>query len=302
MNLFIQGMRRSGTTIVYDALLEDGGLRCLYEPFTSTKTAIGGGSGVREQDLFADVRALRERFRRERLPSLDIGLLNYGAPRDAELELEPDLPDYCREYLSFLLEQARDTVVKEVRLYRKLPVVAETAPGARLLHVVRDPRAVATSIMLGRGRKRRELFRDPQVFFAHRSERALFASRSLSEALIRQPEHAHLRGCPDVLRVLLVWRFTFEQARRDGQRCFGDRYHLMRHEDLVADPAVGLEAVYQLLDRRPPAHVVAWAQRHVSAGQDVIAPDDPGWAHAIAEAGLEPSLREAGYSTLASAV
>ena len=53
MNLFVQGMRRSGTTIVYDALLEDGDLRCLYEPFTSNKAAIGGGSGMREHDLFA---------------------------------------------------------------------------------------------------------------------------------------------------------------------------------------------------------------------------------------------------------
>jgi hypothetical protein len=302
MNLFVQGMRRSGTTIVYDALLEDGALRCLYEPFTSDKAAIGGGSGVREHDLFADVRALRERFGRERRPGLDTALLNHGAPRAAELELEPDLPDYCRDYLRFLLDQAPDNVVKEVRLYRKLPVVAEIAPEARLLHVVRDPRAVATSIMLGRGRKRRQLFEDADAFFTHRSERALFASRALSEALIRRTEHRHLRGCSDLERILLVWRFTFEHARRDGLRCFADRYRLMRHEDLTADPARAVSAVYELIARPAPPAVLAWAQRNVSAGHDVFAPGDPRWSLAAARVGLEPSLREAGYEPRAAAV
>jgi Sulfotransferase family len=302
MNLFVQGMRRSGTTIVYDALLEDRALRCLYEPFTSDKTAIGGGSGVREHDLFADVRALRERFRRERRPGLDTALLNHGAPRAAELELEPDLPDYCRDYLRFLLDQGPDNVVKEVRLYRKLPVVAEIAPEARLLHVVRDPRAVATSIMLGRGRKRRQLFEDADAFFTHRSERALFASRALSEALIRRPEHRHLRGCSDLERILLVWRFTFEHTRRDGLRCFTDRYRLMRHEDLAADPGLAVSAVYELIARPAPPGVLAWAQRNVYTGHDVFAPGDPRWSLAAARVGLEPSLREAGYEPRAAAV
>jgi hypothetical protein len=302
MNLFVQGMRRSGTTIVYDALLEDGRLRCLYEPFTSDKAAIGGGSGVRDRDLFADVRTLRERFRRERRPGLDPALLNHGAPRAPELELEPDLPGYCREYLRFLLDQAPDNVVKEVRLYRKLPVVAEISPGARLLHVVRDPRAVATSIMLGRGRKRRHLFEDPDAFFTHRSERALFASRALSEALMRRPEHRHLRGCPDLERVLLVWRFTFEHTRHDGLRCFGDHYRVMRHEDLAADPARAVSAVYELLGRPPPPRVLEWAQRNVSAGQDVFAPGDPRWSQAATRTGLEASLRETGYEPRAAAV
>ena len=302
MNLFVQGMRRSGTTIVYDALLEDGGLRCLYEPFTSDKVAIGGGSGMRGHDLFAEVRALRERFRRERRPELDTTLLNHGAPRDPELELQRDLPDYCSEYLRFLLEQAPDNLVKEVRLYCKLPVVAEISPGASVLHVVRDPRAVASSIMLGRGRKRRRLFEDPDAFFTHRSERSLFASRALSEVLLRRPEHRHLRGCPDLERILLVWRFTFEEARRDGLRCFGDRYRLMRHEDLTADPARGVAAIYALLARRPPPHVLDWAERNVSAREDVFAPTDARWARAAARVGLEPALRAAGYEPRAAPV
>ena len=41
--ILIQGMRRSGTTILYDALLEDPGLHCFYEPWRED-TAVGAYS------------------------------------------------------------------------------------------------------------------------------------------------------------------------------------------------------------------------------------------------------------------
>ena len=47
MNVFIQGMRRSGTTILYDALLDDPELSCFYEPLREEKETVGGGSGAR---------------------------------------------------------------------------------------------------------------------------------------------------------------------------------------------------------------------------------------------------------------
>jgi hypothetical protein len=295
MNLFIQGMRRSGTTILYDALLEDPGLRCLYEPFTADKEAIGGGSGVREGDLFADVRALREEFRRGRHPDLDVQELNWGAPRAPDLELEPDLPDVCREYLRFLLDQAPDVVMKHVRMYCKVPVLADLDPDARLLHVVRDPRAVATSYLMGRGRKREELFPNADAFFDHRSKRSMWATRQLADLLTERPEFEHLRGCTDLQRVLLVWRFTFEQTRSDGLRCFGDRYRLLRHEDLVAAPGAALVAIYELIGREPPAAVADWGRRHVAGRDAVVAPDDSRWSGAIRAVGLEEPLRDAGY-------
>jgi hypothetical protein len=298
MNLFIQGMRRSGTTILFDALLEDPGLRCFYEPFTADKEARGGGSGLRDRDLFADVRALRERFVRERRPELDAELLNWGAPRAAELELEPDLPDFCRDYLRFLLEQAPAVVCKHVRMYCKLPVLAELDPEARLLHVVRDPRAVATSYLMGRGRKRAELFGDADAFFEHRSKRSMWATRQLADLLTARPEFEHLRDCTDVERVLLVWRFTFERTREDGRRCFGERYRLLRHEDLVADSRAALGAIYDLLRRPMPDAVADWARRNVRAGDETSAPDDRRWGHALGAVGAGPALLEAGYESV----
>ena len=97
MNLYVCGLRRSGTTILYDALSEDPGLRCFYEPLREDSETIGGGSGAHNTDLSAETRELRERFRRDRFPNLQIELFNWGGPRAPELELEPDLPDHVRD-------------------------------------------------------------------------------------------------------------------------------------------------------------------------------------------------------------
>jgi hypothetical protein len=50
VSLFIQGMRRSGTTILFDALLEDPGVTGYYEPLREQDVTVGGGSGARADD------------------------------------------------------------------------------------------------------------------------------------------------------------------------------------------------------------------------------------------------------------
>ena len=56
MNLFVIGLRRSGTTILYDALGQDADLSCFYEPLRENSETIGGGSGVTDIDVFAETR------------------------------------------------------------------------------------------------------------------------------------------------------------------------------------------------------------------------------------------------------
>ncbi len=41
--IFIQGMRRSGTTILYDLFSADPSLTCFYEPLAAGRPSIGGG-------------------------------------------------------------------------------------------------------------------------------------------------------------------------------------------------------------------------------------------------------------------
>ena len=307
MNLFVQGMRRSGTTILYDALLADPGLRCFYEPLREDKVTEGGGSGAREGDAFAETRELRERFRAVRYPHLAAEEFNWGGPRKPPLEVDPGLPEHCTEWLRSLLAVDGDVAIKETRLHSKVPELAGLDPGAALVHVVRDPRAVAASIVLGRGRRQEAILPDPDAFFADRSKRKLWSCRPISRRMIREgladgAEQAALDDPSNVLRVLLVWRLTFERTWREGRARFGERYLLVRNEDLRANPAVALGSLYALLGREVPRAVEEWARANVREPEAPYAADDPRWAAELRRAGIgEELLAGAGYSEVAAA-
>ena len=300
MTLLIQGMRRSGTTILYDALLEDPALDCFYEPLREDDVTVGGGSGAREDDSFAETRRLRDAFREAEFPDLDSTDFNWGGPRAPELEVGPGLPDHCVGFIRSLLDRRPEVAIKFTRVYDKLATLAELDPTAALVHVVRDPRAVTASIMLGRGRRRESRFPGAEGFFAERSKRKLWSSRRISQELLKRPAYAHIRRPTDVERVLLVWRHTFESTLRDGRRLFGGRYVLVRNEDLREDPAATLRSVYRTLGREPPTEVLGWAAGAVRPGDPPYEADHEAWRQAFCRVGLRPALEAAGFRELAA--
>ena len=295
MNLFLCGLRRSGTTILYDALGEDPELRCFYEPLREEAETVGGGSGARDADLGAEMRELRERFRADRYPELQIELFNWGGPRAPEHELERDLPPHVRDWLAELLASAPDVAIKETRLHHKLGAIAELDPQAAVVHLVRDPRAVTASMLLGR-RRRIHLYPDADAFFTARTGRRLWSSRRTSEELLASLEIGD--DVPDFLRPLAVWRAAVAAMDADGPRLFGDRYVLVRLEDLRADPARELGRIYGLIGRSAPDGVTAWAAANIRRGGDVHYADDPRWARAARLLGMEAELERAGYAEI----
>ena len=298
MNLFVVGLRRSGTTIVHDALGEDSELRRFYEPLREQDETVGGGSGAREEDAFAETRAERERFRAERFPELPIELFNWGGPRAPEVEIEPLLPPHCRELLVHLGELAPRVAIKETRLHHKLQELIVVDPGGVLMHVVRDPRAVCASMLLGR-RRRADLYPDADAFFANRTGRRLWSSRAISEELIRRGRAPDLPiDIPDFLRPLLVWRAATARTSADGERLFGDRYVLVRLEDLRADPRRELERVYAVLGRELPEQVGRWAAENIRREAKVHLAGDPRWGRALRLLQMDDALAAAGYREL----
>ena len=299
MSLFIQGMRRSGTTILFDALLEDPGVTGYYEPLREQDVTVGGGSGARADDAFAATRELRERFARERYPDVPIEEFNWGGPREPGLELETGLPPHVRDFLAHLVGSGPGVVVKETRLYRKLEAVAELDPAGAVVHLVRDPRSVVTSAMLGRGRRHAERYPSADDFFEARTKRKLWSSRALSEGIIgaRGSGVAKWRRPPDFARVLAVWGYAFEQTRR-GAGAFAGRDALLRHEDLAADPRGALATVYELIGRPAPDAVSRWARENVRRPAEIPFGDDPRWAAAVERLGLSEAVVAAGYGSL----
>ncbi len=295
MTLILQGMRRSGTTIVYDALDQDPDLTLWYEPLAAAKApAIGGGSGAREIDVFERLRAARASFMQDR-QGFNVEVLNHGAPRDAALEFGPELPLVVTDYLRFLLDRPGAVAAKFTRLYSKIRAVHAIVPNAAFVQLVRDPRAVVVSYLFGKGRRNQRIYGDPDVFFGRRSEYTAWSSGPISELVRREYADEQLPEPTDLERILLVWRFTFERAWQDAQATYGDRAIIVRHEDFCADPDRELGRIHDLDDRPVPEAVGRWARAHVREPRLLHAEGDPRWTESFRRMGVERALEIAGY-------
>ncbi|MBM4054284.1 MAG: sulfotransferase [Planctomycetes bacterium] len=325
MNIFMQGMRRSGTTIAFDILWEDGRFNCYYEPLsTAIDDTLGGGSRMRQVDFYENVRKCRasfmkkyphfhlekinkeESFRKsiKNLTSLKLpviekeNLLNYGAPREPALEFETDLPDYAREYIKFMILQAEHTMIKFTRMFSKIKVLWEIDPKAKFVHLIRDPRSVTASFFFGKKQKLRDNFSNENSFFESGPEVLIGASRTLSDILLKTPEYSYLSKCKAYMRVMLLWKIMFRRTHDVGQALFGNNYFLFRHENLLSEPEQTVKTLYEFMELPLPKHVLEWVQKNIQRTPSFFAPDNPHWRKAVKEINMEEELKAAGYEYL----
>jgi hypothetical protein len=224
---------------------------------------------------------------------------NWGGPREPQLEAHPGLPEHCRGLLAHLLTLAPAVAIKETRFYDQVADLADLDPGAALAHVVRDPRAVTASIMLGRGRNREaKHFPTVERFFSDAKKRRLWSSYEIAEELLSRPGAPALEKPTSVDRVLLVWKHTFESTWRDGRDRFGERYVLLRNEDLRADPGAAARSLYDVLGRAVPEGVGAWAAEKVRPPEEAYAARDRHWLDAFRRLDMEQQVADAGYPEL----
>jgi hypothetical protein len=262
----------------------------------ASRKAVGGGSEEHSVDFFDKIRSCRKAFM-GRYPDLEsIDLLNYGAPRQPELEFDSDFPAYCREYIKFIISQSEHTVIKFTRMYCKVRALWEMDPDAKFIHVVRDPRSVAVSYLFGKHQKNKHLFPNEKVFFGRISNKTSWSSFPFSEIILNSPEYAHLKGCEDFMRILLLWKYKFAKTHEAGKALFGKNYLLFRHEDFLLTPRETLRVLYDFLGRELPQGVADWALKRVQSNHSRYAPNNKEWRRAFKRLAMDQELSIAGYS------
>ncbi len=293
----MQGMRRSGTTIIFDLLWQDSSLDCYYEPLAKAeKHAKGGGSGMTGTDYFEKVRAVRHSYM-EKDPSVkDFKTLNYGAPKDASLEFDTNPPAYVAGFVRHMTEQAPVTMIKFTRMYNKVHVLHELDPEARFVQIVRDPRAMAASYLFGKGQKHKGKFTPEDKFFGKRSNYTAWSSFPFSEHLLSTEEFSHVKDPLDFMRVLIVWQHTFKNTYHAAKKLYGDRFFLLRHEDLLNSPRETIEKLYAHMERGVPEELMEWAEKNLRKPSPPYMHDDDRWLHAFREIGMLEEIELAGYS------
>lgn len=292
--VFGQGMRRSGTTILFDLFWGDGRWTCWYEPLNRAKAKAGGGSRARDVDYSAPVRALRERLVARMEGIDDPQAFNWGAPGHAEEELVPGWPAHVEEYVREMARSSGDVFVKFTRASHKLATLAEIAPEAYVLHLVRDPRAVATSHLFRSHPKFRERILGDDCFFTMTTDFNQWKSEDMAAHLVAtRPEYAHLADEPAYVKCMLVWKELYTRTRDDAARYFPGRTVVAWHDDLCADPWGTLKGLYATWGWSPRLRQRWWASRNVRPARPWHDPDNAAWERAMELLDLHPLVAEA---------
>lgn len=242
--LFIIGHWRSGTTLLHEYLSLD-------DRHTSPNTyeCFAPSHCVVSEWLFAKCKFLLPKKRPmdnmpagwERPQEDEFALMNLGLPSPYRQIAFPNLPPVDMEYLDFVGVSAEDRRRWQDTLRHFFQLVAMRRPGKRI--VVKTPQH------LGRMSVLQEMF--PEARFVHivRDPYKVFPSTmKLWKALykVQAFQNANCVGLEEF--VFQCFERMYAQFERDRAAIDPSRLHDIRYEDLVADPAGELEAIYNKLE------------------------------------------------------
>ncbi len=296
MELIIQGVFRSGTTIVFQCLRRDPRARSFYEPLhpqlpEMVQAARKGASRPLKNELFREYVPLEdevlERF--DRSFGYDDAVLGAG---DEHPELEA--------YLRALDEPAERTNLQFNRAFWMIPWLAQAFPEAKLLHVVRDPRSVMYSQMRRRPEHESVVLEggrhngDPGAVFEEGADYSYY----YTDRYLRVGDKAQRLdddpAAPPYVRWLRLWEAQVGACHRDGHQALGDRYMSTTYEAFARHPGKVLGDLYDALDRPCPPEVSRFAKETVHPPRPKPWEKDPALARrfeqAIEQAGIQDTM------------
>lgn len=320
--LIAQGVFRSGTTLLFRALRRDAERRCYYEPLhpdllDHARDARSADPDHVKSPLYAEFAPLLDSIETTFSPAfaLDNAILNGG-----------DAAPALSQYLHLLADAAPQTVLQMNRGFWMSPWLQQQFPSAAFLHVVRDPRSVVWSQLTTRSGNRvrmnwpilqRRFFNlssgDLSNVFSPRAHCGAYhvneyykigrqSLHCMSDPVAGWAQERLQAACesPPFVQALALWGAQAWTCHRRAQSAFGDRYCLLRYEDLCTAPKHTLSRAYQqLFDRPPPDTVLQYSQAHIHvdslAGWKQVDGAEERFHQGLCEAGLEQVLEAFGY-------
>jgi len=304
MQLFILGLRRSGTTAFWNTFRQDRRFVAYNEPFSPLVANAGDPAWLALRPDYREFAELRERD----AAAFDAAFRPYRGVA----EVEEGLADRQADYLRFLLGSAEHTVFDFTRAHFKVAALAEIAPGAVLVHLHRPAASWATSHMVPSGSQipraggwrtwLRLLRSDAQK----RLDRASFWSRSgridtwgLEQVMGASPDSPfgqrlrevgldpeRVYAMPAVARLLAFWRVHYEWLEAAGRRHFGDRFLSVGFDTFCREPVGEIGRVYAALSAPAPELDLS----RIRAPGAPFQPEHPDWRRHAEAVGLSAEL------------
>ena len=293
----IVGMRRNGTTIMFDGFVQDPRVTAFYEPLNLIGDAalLGGGSGVHQVDLYAPLRPIREAFLAAN-PDVHPEELNHGGPTRASVEVTSGLPELIEQYLDAVFAAPGPKVIKFVRMSAKIADLHRRAPDNALVWTVRDPRAVARSYLHGRNGKFADRYAHSDDWFGATTPGFnRWSVGVLSDAVLGRTSRQTDDPPTDVERVLLVWKHMVQTMAIEAPQYFAGSNLCIRHEDFCEDPVGSMTALYQLAELDADPGVCEWLEHTVTPVPVPPFLDDGRWQQTFERLEMTDLVSSLGY-------
>jgi hypothetical protein len=301
--IFAQGMRRSGTTIFYDLIQKEHTFKCFYEPLAAAKNTTTGGSSIKNQEnKFKEVIKARNLYFKENKNLLknfsylkNLNFLNYGAPRLAALEFEPDLPFYAFDYIKFLTNISPNIFIKFTRMHSKIHNLYHINPNAKLIHLVRNPKSIVSSYLYGKNRVNYSKYNTEKKFFKTKSNYSAWSSKNFSDFIINHFYGSSFDNIEDFKRILLIWKYNFEKTDFLGQKYFKKNYIILRHEDLISNPEKFIVTTESFLDFEFKSETKKWLIKNIKKEVNIPFEHNLEWNQSFDDLDMTKFLKRCKY-------
>ncbi|HHP7238180.1 sulfotransferase [Longibacter sp.] len=328
--IIVQGVFRSGTTLLFRTLRQAPRLRCYYEPLhpnllDHVAEAHSQAPNHRKSSLYSEYAALNGHLRKrfdprlcdERSVTLNGG---QGCPR-------------LRSYLNLLAasgpngaDEGGRVVLQFNRAFWMARWLRTQFPDTCFLHVVRDPRSVVWSQLTTSSCQRvrmdwpllsRRFFNvssgDLSNVFSPYAYHGVYQIKhylALGRAELKQGSDAACQFAHELLesvegkrpyvQALALWGAQVWVCHHHARAAYGDRYALIRYEDFVRDPCSSLRSLFERAGTPPPDAARRFAKESVRpkrvARWSTVPTATERFREGIRRAGIEKVLDTVGYS------
>lgn len=288
--IFITGLRRSGTTILWETLRRDGAVSAYDEPF---HPRLWSGARQNAKGTWDELGAYWQAVRPDETMA--------ASPITPLDELASEAAPGQVRYLQSLMQSAGQTAIDSVRAWNKVAALVPRAVEVTVVHLMRSPVHWVAAHLLPSGagtwkkaladRYRRQSFFTRKGFYnnwqyeeiidaALAREHPMWAAVKIApEALAREPAH---------VKLLAFWwaanLTTYRQLRSTGM----DRVCTLTLEDFTAAPEAAMQRLYAAAGW--PGPVDGFRLDHVGAVRAAWKADAPAWGSAAARLGLPAGL------------
>tara|TARA_R110002020_G_scaffold268819_3_gene484093 strand:- start:34690 stop:35568 length:879 start_codon:yes stop_codon:yes gene_type:complete len=289
VNIVSQGLRRSGTTILFDILSEDTRFSSFYEPLCKGKKTIGGGSKAKQKDLTLLLRRARTEYCHTHNIDARNNLFNVGAPSNYKLEvLNKHINPEIVRYIKFLLEYNDNSLLKFTRATFLVEELHRLDPNAVFIHIVKHPiRWVASHIC--RSDYSRPIAKDPNIFFNKHAGYNFWSQESIANLFISKTDRSLLNK-PGYYKLLYVWKHFNKIIEENGQRLYGNNYIKVENERLYHEYEDIVKSIYMKAGLETCDNTIYWAKNNLRKPKNIIFKGDRRWVKAFNELGINKRL------------